>query len=140
MFNMYDSKQLNYQFIVKEQRSDMHFLNSDINSGDKIEVHWVHSVELTPWIEVYEVTGEMELKLKETRFQSFGAGVPDHDKGTVSIKNGFVVIKDIDEVIDSFKWIHSHEVNFELWINELKLIETEQLPHHFPIEFLIEKR
>lgn len=132
----------NYHLVIKEQRSTVEYLNVEVESGDNIEVHWIHSVELTPWVEVYEISnqrGQMELKLIETRFQSFGAGTPDSLVGTVTIEDGYIVINDLDEYIERFQWIHSHSAKFELKLNGILIIETKQLPHHLPIEFFIEK-
>lgn len=129
----------NYQLVIKEQRTNLEYLNVDVESGDKIEVHWIHSVELTPWVEVYEISDQMELKLIQTRFQSFGAGVPDSQIGTVTIVDGYIVINDLEVYIERFKWIHSHNANYELKLNGSMIIETKQLPHHIPIEFFIEK-
>ncbi|WNF38664.1 DUF1850 domain-containing protein [Bacillaceae bacterium IKA-2] len=132
----------NNQLIIKEQRTNVEYLNVVVENGDKIEVHWIHSVELTPWVEVYEITdqrGQMELKLIETRFQSFGAGVPDYQIGTAIIEDGFIVINDLEVYIERFKWIHSHDASYELKLNGNMIIETKFLPHHIPIEFFIEK-
>lgn len=129
-----------YQLVIKEQRTDVEYLNVDIARGDKIEVHWIHSVELTPWIEVYEVSEQMELILIQTRFQSFGAGTPDSQKGTVTIEDGYVIINDLKEHIERFRWIHSHNANYELTLNGVKIIETTQLPHHSLIEFFIDQK
>lgn len=131
-----------YQLVIKEQRKNVEYLNVEVESGDKIEVSWIHSVELTPWIEVYEVSdqrGQMELKLIETRFQSFGAGTPDSLVGTVTIEDGYIVINELEEYIERFKWIHSHDAQYELKLNGIMIMETKQLPHHIPIEFFIEK-
>ncbi|OIJ08174.1 hypothetical protein BKP35_18105 [Anaerobacillus arseniciselenatis] len=128
------------QFVIKEQRSTNEYLKTDVTSGDLIEIQWIHSVELTPWMEVYQVSDQFELILIETRFQSFGAGVPELLQGDVVTEGGFTVIKNLKEVIDRFTWIHSHQANFTIRLNGTELIETEELPHHIPMELFIEKR
>lgn len=142
LFIIYMNLTPNYQLVIKEQRSTVVYLNVEVESGDKIEVSWIHSVELTPWIEVYEVSdqrGQMELKLIETRFQSFGAGTPDSLVGTLTIEDGYIVINDLEEYIERFQWIHSHDAQYELKLNGITIMETKQLPHHIPIEFFIEE-
>ncbi len=126
-----------YQFIIKEQRNTVEYTNAKVVPGDKIEVNWIHSVELTPWSELYEVSDQKQLTLIETRFQSFGAGVPYEHQGTVTMEDGYIVIKNLNQSMDHFKWIHSHHVNFEITLNGEKIIDTEDLPHHIPMEFLI---
>ena len=110
-----------------------------VKAGDTFTIKWIHSVEKTPWREVYQLTGEGELLLIETAFQSFGAGVP-HQKGTMTVEDGEVVIRDINETFTVFQWIHSQNVGFELEMNGKKIFDAEDLPHHERMQIFIEKR
>lgn len=55
---------------------------------DSFQLKWIHSVEKEEWIETYEMQ-EDELYLSETRFKTFGAGVPSSAQET-QLENGFV--------------------------------------------------
>jgi hypothetical protein len=110
-----------------------------LNARDTFTIKWIHSVEKTPWRETYQLTDEGELLLIETAFQSFGAGVP-HQKGTMTVEDGEVVIRDINEQLSVFRWIHSQNVDFELEINDAIVFDAEDLPHHERMEIFVEKR
>ncbi len=110
-----------------------------LKGGDTFTIKWIHSVEKTPWRETYQLTDEGELLLIETAFQSFGAGVP-HQKGTMTVEDGEVVIRDINEQLSVFRWIHSQKVNFELEINDITVFDAEDLPHHERMKIFVEKR
>ena len=58
---------------------------------ESFEVGWIHSVEKEEWIEVYEVVDD-ELLLKETRFKTFGAGVPSEGE-IIPSTDGYVHMK-----------------------------------------------
>lgn len=58
-----------------------------------LEYRWIHSVEKTPIIEVYNVTPD-GLILIQAKSQSFGAGHPysaEEFNGTFHFKNGYLV-------------------------------------------------
>lgn len=68
---------------------------STIKYGERFAVEWMHSVELQPWREIFEYT-EQGLYLRDTRFKSFGAGVPDYGGREYALENGFIVFKGLD--------------------------------------------
>lgn len=76
--------------------------------------------------------------LTETRFQSFGAGVPNN-KGKVSFKDGFVVMEDLNEKKDAYYWIHSQLAELTVYKNGKKLLLPGDVPHHHKVEMFIEK-
>ncbi len=126
--------------IVQSQEDGRVYNKVDqLKAGDTFTIKWIHSVEKTPWREIYQLTNEGELLLIETAFQSFGAGVP-HQKGTMTVENGEVIIRDMNEQISVFRWIHSQHANFELEIDDSIIFDAEDLPHHERMEIFIEKR
>jgi hypothetical protein len=126
-----------YAGLVKIQRTDNVLMTiPDIEPGDKVTVKWIHSVEKTPWEETYELQEDGTLRLIEAIFYSFGAGVP-HEKGSMSVEEGKVVSRDMEEeTIEAFRWIHSHDANFEVYINDELSIAAEELPHHEALELI----
>ena len=58
-------------------------------------LQWIHSVEKEEWLEFYERDGD-SLLLTETKFKTYGAGVPS-DGEIISSEDGYVHMK-IDRV------------------------------------------
>ena len=54
-------------------------------------LQWIHSVEKEEWLEFYERDGD-SLLLTETKFKTYGAGVPS-DGEIISSKDGYVHMK-----------------------------------------------
>ncbi len=82
-----------------------HFQNESIvmtfkvAEEDEFVVKWIHSVELTPWEEIFRIDSENNIILDRTRFQQFGAGVPDFAGKTVEIKDGYITYGEINQEI-----------------------------------------
>jgi hypothetical protein len=106
------------------------FLISDVRSNKtllfipslsrKITIGWRHSVELQPWIETYKVKPDGSWSLIETRFRSYGAGIPDTDGSVVSIKNGYVSVRGIHRKISGYTLFHSDHSQYYLFIEGKK--------------------
>lgn len=132
--------QQGHMLVVREQRTHNEFLRLNVNIGDHIELSWIHSVEKTPWLEILEVTQDKQLVLRETRFQSFGAGVPYSSEGDVYVENGYTVMTGLDQIFQRYQWIHSQEAKFRLKLNGKQIMEPEKIPHHLAVEMFVEKR
>ncbi|WP_385937377.1 DUF1850 domain-containing protein [Thalassorhabdus alkalitolerans] len=128
-----------WELIISSQETDKVYKSQEAEPGDELVLSWIHSVEKSPWAELYKVTEEGSLLLDETVFQSFGAGVP-HQKGDMSVENGEVVIRNINEEHEALRWIHSQNVEFTLYLNGKEVFDAEELPHHEKMEMKIEKR
>ncbi|WP_052144885.1 DUF1850 domain-containing protein [Halalkalibacter okhensis] len=133
-----DSDQLTL-IVQSQEDGTVYNTVNHLSAQDTFTIKWIHSVEKTPWRETYQLTDEGELLLIETAFQSFGAGVP-HQKGTMTVEDGEVIIRGIDERLPVFRWIHSQNVDFELEMNNELVFDAEDLPHHERMEILVEKR
>ncbi|MDM8534516.1 DUF1850 domain-containing protein [Clostridiaceae bacterium HSG29] len=71
-----------------------------IETNDEFTVKWIHSVELTPWEEIFRIDNNYNIILDRTRFQQFGAGVPDSAGTKTEIKDGYITFSGIDRKID----------------------------------------
>ncbi|WP_236784662.1 DUF1850 domain-containing protein [Alteribacter salitolerans] len=125
--------------VISDQENDQIFVEEQITEGQQITLSWIHSVEKTPWSEIYDVTEKGQLVLTETEFESFGAGV-DFSGGTMTVEDGKVVVKDIDQPVESITWIHSQNAEHTVRIGETIKAGPEYLPHHHAIELVIEER
>ena len=108
-------------------------------SGDTIRFSWIHSVELTPWEEYYEIEEDGSLLLKMTRFQSYGAGVPEY-AGTFRKEKEWMVYDGIDRRLPQINWIHSHSAKFRIEVNNTVFVRPADLPHHEPLQLSIWKK
>lgn len=128
-----------YELVIEDDRDKTEYVRIPLEQGAELQFSWVHSVELTPWIETLIVSGT-DFHLVETRFQSFGAGVPQIESATTYVKDGFTVMTDFKEVHDNYRWIHSHQAQHQLMKSGEIIVETTSIPHHRPIVMRIEKR
>lgn len=71
-----------------------------VNPGDEFIMKWIHSVELTPWEEIFRIDENNEMILDRTRFQQFGAGVPDYAGTKTEVKDGYIIFSGIDQKVD----------------------------------------
>lgn len=71
-----------------------------IQPKDEFTVKWIHSVELTPWEEIFRIDNNYKIILDRTRFQQFGAGVPDSAGTKTEIKDGYIIFSGINQKID----------------------------------------
>lgn len=128
-----------YQLLICDQNDDKEYVRQDVHVGDQLEVSWIHSVELTPWIEVLEVSDDQTLILTETRFQSFGAGVPHDSEGEVQVIDGFTVMTGLERSFEQYRWIHSQEAKLTVQLNGEPLLLPEDVPHHHRVVMYLEK-
>ncbi|WP_018923030.1 DUF1850 domain-containing protein [Salsuginibacillus kocurii] len=125
--------------IIEHAKKGEVFHEGTVEVGDEVALSWIHSVEQTPWKDVFSVDGSCELLLTETHFESFGAGV-EHEFEQVERENGTVIAQGINDCHDSVDWIHSHEAEYRVTVNEKTVADPEELPHHEPLRIMIEKR
>lgn len=102
-----------------------------VKEGDPVRLSWVHSIEHTPWVEMYRVT-DGQLALKETRVKSFGAGVDQIAPEAVS-DNGWVILRGTGRVFPELHLIYSRKVAYDLRIDGREVELEERIPHHAAI-------
>lgn len=129
-----------YDLVIRDQETNKEYIRLKVQVGDQLELAWIHSVELTPWIEVLEIVEDEQLMLIETRFQSYGAGVPYETEGNFLVRDGYTIMTDIDQLFSSYRWVHSHNAQFTLTKNGKYVFLADELPHHQRMEMFIEKR
>lgn len=99
-------------------------------------LRWIHSVEKEEWEEFFRIKNNV-IYLYETRFKTFGAGVPD-DVGTDSyIKDGWVYMVGIDREIGDFHVRAGSTTNHRFyWRDQAYQLskEHEEKPYHLKVE------
>src|SRR6056297_1362795 len=78
-------------------QKDSIIMTFKVDENDEFIVKWIHSVELTPWEEIFRIDSENNIILDRTRFQQFGAGVPDFAGKTVEGKDGYITYGEINQ-------------------------------------------
>ncbi|AKL93892.1 hypothetical protein CACET_c03760 [Clostridium aceticum] len=128
-----------YYLIIKEETTGEIFVSIEVEEGDEVAFHWIHSVEHIPWIEYFVIDEKKNFVLKEIRFKGFGAGIP-HDKGEVKVEDGYIVMMDIEEKFEAYQWIHSHTATERITLNGEEIVKSTDLPHHEYIKMAIQER
>ncbi|MDX8343157.1 DUF1850 domain-containing protein [Rossellomorea sp. YZS02] len=82
-----------------------------------VSIRWTHSVEKEDWEEFFHIQDKTIL-LTSTRFKTFGAGVPDHAGEDTYIKDGWVYMTGIHQVIgSSLRFQTGKETNHRILMN-----------------------
>lgn len=81
----YQKNEILYSFYIKE--------------NDEFLVKWMHSVELTPWEEIFRIKNN-KIILDRTKFKQFGAGVPDQATGDILFEDGYIIYDNINQKIN----------------------------------------
>lgn len=71
-----------------------------IGKGEKFDIEYTHSVQLTPVIEIYTVDEEDNILLEESYFYSYGAGLPSTTPYDFEITQGGFRIYNINEIME----------------------------------------
>lgn len=88
-----------------------------MTSGETWRIQYVHSVQKTPVEEYFLVTGDNELVLYETHYQSYGVGLPFlATDGIFEQKDGYFVLK-LHRVFPQVKFRAGLEAKPEAVIN-----------------------
>lgn len=122
---------------VVNLKTDEIIIEKNMLQDNHFTVRWIHSVELTPWEELFQVT-DGHIYLEETRFQSFGAGVPDAIGTTSETAGGYVTYSGIHQEMPSLVYGVSPIAQHELIIGKSQpttYVLYELLPADTPVSF-----
>ncbi|HKL59022.1 MAG TPA: DUF1850 domain-containing protein [Sphaerochaeta sp.] len=122
---------------LSHQETGEIFLRVEAEAQESLTFTWIHSFEHIPWIEEYTVEDDNTFILHTIRVAGFGAGIPEN-KGTVSLEDGMVVYRDINEKFDHFSWINSQSALVSIALNDTILIRGTELPHHQKLELRLQ--
>lgn len=100
--------------VVTDTETGEQVIETDVTEGTPVHLEYTHSVERTPIIESYEVSGT-ELAEEKIIFRSFGAGLPATANMTVT-DEGYVVHS--NETYDSLTVALDPIPNHTLVVNE----------------------
>jgi hypothetical protein len=110
-----------------------------IEPGAEFTMKWIHSVELTPWEEIFRIDDEYNMVLDRTRFQNFGAGVPDAIGTETYIKDGYLTYGGIDQIMPLLPYGISDFAKHVFIFNEIEYNLYEMVPDGDRINIFTEK-
>lgn len=114
------------------------FIRFAVNPSERFFVQWTHSVEQTPWREVYEIApwGHSGMRLVETRFKSYGAGVPADTGRAGRIIDGWIV-SDLDEKRGEVIYILSRK-DYLLGLDSRTITLANIVPQYTSLRFSVQ--
>ncbi len=68
---------------IRDKKENRVLYSRQISSGDRFEFIYLHSVDKTPVIGYFLITPDKRIKPIETRFQSYGPGLPSTERQTL---------------------------------------------------------
>ena len=101
--------------LSNQQTAEKYFLKP-VKDKEEFTLSWRHSVELQPWEEKFQIDlPHNEFVLTETRFRSYGAGVPDLSPGSYELRDGFIIYKNLQQSYTSLLPFRLRFVSSEIW-------------------------
>ena len=78
-------------------------LRLPLREDETFAIRYIHSLDLTPVFEIFELDEAGNLALRATRFQMFGAGMGHWEgRGTIDFDGEWTWIRDIHETLGAF--------------------------------------
>lgn len=122
---------------VRDRESGRSYFAREVDAGDSVRLEWTHSIEKTPWVEVYEVAGE-RFELREVKVKSFGAGV-DQIAPEVDNSGGWVTMRGMDKSFSGLDFINSRIARRTLEVSG-QPVGLGEMPAYAPIEVVVVER
>lgn len=112
-------------------------INVPVKVGSEFIVTFVHSSELEPWDNLFEVGEDGEMILREIRVPSTGPGVPSvlPDDWEFEIKDGYFIYDSVDQKYKKIDYIVSSISPHYLIINDEKINLVELTENWAKIKF-----
>lgn len=117
---------------LTEQESGRLLFCHAVRVHDVVVFNWIHSFEHIPWREEYTIEADGSFLLHTIEVAGFGAGIPAN-KGTVSVEDGMVVMRSIEERFEHFTWLHSQTALPSITIEGSTFINGVDVEHHLPV-------
>ena len=106
--------------VVREGEQTRYALPGPAGTGFVLQ--WTHSVEKEGWRERFQVQPDGSLMLVETRFKTFGAGVPDRVGTDTRLVDGWVVMSGIERPVDPLNVQAAAAENYRLGYHRWTLV------------------
>ncbi|OPL07612.1 MAG: hypothetical protein AVO33_04340 [delta proteobacterium ML8_F1] len=124
---------------ISHQETGDIYWSQRVHARDVLEYEWIHSFELIPYTEEFVIEEEGSLRLMTITVAGFGAGIPEN-KGDMTIRDGLVVMENINEIFEAIKWIHTTTNLTRINLNGEEILKGTDLPHHEAFYLEVEER
>lgn len=124
------------RLVLSDQETGQVLFSQPVQEGDELSFHWIHSFEHIPWVEEYTIEANETFLLHTISVAGFGAGIPEN-KGVVTVEDGMVVMRSIQQQFDAIRWIHSQTALVSITLGQTTFITGEDVEHHLPVELSI---
>lgn len=110
--------QLNKQtkIIIEDMATEEVLFSQNVEQGERFEVSYIHSVERSPVIEIFEIRSD-GIYTMESHTESFGAGMP-YEGDDVELADGKFIIKNINRKVHG---------------GTLRIRPSSVFPHHIKV-------
>jgi len=80
-------------FTIMDEKTGRRIHSERVSSGDRFEIHYIHSVEHMNVIGVFSINDQYKIEPLETIFPSYGAGMPflSRDEAPVGEKGNMII-------------------------------------------------
>lgn len=113
------------------------YYSAGVEDGDAVRLEWTHTIEKTPWVEEYEVSGG-KFDLREAKVKSFGAGV-DQIASEVENENGWVILRGTGRSFEELRFINSRRAERTLRVAG-ENVDLERMPRYAAVGVSVENR
>ncbi|MDX9985472.1 DUF1850 domain-containing protein [Sphaerochaeta sp.] len=124
------------RLVLSDQETGQVLFSQPVQEGDELSFHWIHSFEHIPWVEEYTIEANETFLLHTISVAGFGAGIPEN-KGVVTVEDGMVVMRSIQQQFDAIRWIHSQTALVSITLGANTFITGEDVGHHLPVALSI---
>ncbi len=124
------------RLVLSDQETGQVLFSHPVQEGDELSFHWIHSFEHIPWVEEYTIEANETFLLHTISVAGFGAGIPEN-KGVVTVEDGMVVMRSIQQRFDAIRWIHSQTALVSITLGANTFIGGENIGHHLPVALSI---
>lgn len=123
------------ELVIEEYSTNNILWKDRIKAEEWFHHQYIHSVEKSIVIEKFKVDKHGQIIAMESWTRSFGAGLPSQEKGIVEMKDGFFILREINEITDPIHMIPSHlyEHTFHFKEDEIFLSEEPFRRNHIII-------
>ena len=124
------------RLVLSDQETGQVLFSHPVQEGDELSFHWIHSFEHIPWVEEYTIEANETFLLHTISVAGFGAGIPEN-KGVVTVEDGMVVMRSIQQRFDAIRWIHSQTALVSITLGANTFITGEDVGHQLPVALSI---
>jgi hypothetical protein len=111
--------------VIEEVRTGKILWQHEIETEEWFRHEYIHSVEKSIVIEKFKLDESGQILAMESWTRSFGAGMPYEQKGTVEMKDGFYILKDLNDPINVIHMQPSHLYQHTFHFKEEKVLLSE---------------